>query len=422
MDNNTIQWKRLENASKIFPATSNNRDTKVFRLSCELKEKVDPTILQRALDLTRESFPLYNSVLKRGLFWYYLEYKDIRPMVFEESQPLYAPIYLKDSKNLLYRVFYYNKRISVEMFHALTDGAGVSWFMETLVYHYVRLRYENAFLDDVPDINYRASISQKMSDSFEKNYRRKNIKQSKKNNKKIKKAYIIKGTRNFENRTKLIEGTMSVKQVLNLCHKYNTTLTIFLTSLLMYSIYKEMSTKMMKRPVVLSVPINLRRFYESHTARNFFSTMEIAYNFDKNSPDLDEIIPYIGDAFKKNLTEENLDIYLARFMVIEKNPIARVIPLFLKDIALKIADFANDGSITSSISNIGQIKMHEKFNPYIEKFIVSVSARRPQITLCSYRDNLVISFMSPFEETDIQSTFFQLLSKEGIDVSIASNL
>lgn len=422
MNDNNIKWKRLENASKIFPATASNKDTKVFRLSCELKEKVNPHVLQRALDITRESFPIYNSVLKRGLFWYYLEHRDIRPIVFEESQPLYAPIYLKDNKSLLYRVFYYNKRISVEMFHALTDGAGVSWFMETLVYHYIRLRYEDVFLDDIPDFNYRASISEKMSDSFEKNYRRKNIGTSKKGNKRLKRAYVIKGNRNFENRTKLIEATMSVKEVLTLSREYNTTLTIFLTSLLLYSIYKEMPSKMLKNPVILSVPVNLRQFFESQTARNFFSTMEIEYNFENNSPELEEIISYVSDSFKENLKEDKLDGYLERFMVIEKNPLARVIPLVLKDAALKIADYLNDMKVTSSISNIGQVKMHEKFNPYIEKFIVSVSARRPQITLCSYNDNLVISFMSPFEDTDIQSRFFQLLSKEGIQVSIVSNL
>lgn len=423
MDNNTIKWKRLENASKVFPATSNNRDTKVFRLSCELKEEVDPAVLQRALDLTWESFPIYNSVLKRGLFWYYLESKNIRPMVFEEYQPLYAPIYLKDSKNLLYRVFYYKKRISVEMFHALTDGAGVSWFLETLVYHYLNLRYEDIFLDDLPHINHRASISQKMSDSFEKNYRRKNRSVSKKkNNNKLKIAYLIKGSRNFENRTKLIEATMSVKQTLDLSRRYGTSLTIFLTSLLIYSIYQDMPSKMLKRPVVLSVPINLRQFFQSNTARNFFSTMEIEYDFEKNSPELEDIITYVSNSFKENLSEENVGIYLDRFMIIEKNPIARAIPLVIKDIALKIANFVKDKTLTSSISNIGQIKMHEKFNPYIEKFIVSVSAKRPQITLCSFNDNLVIAFMSPYEDTEIQSNFFQMLSNEGIDITVVSNL
>lgn len=423
MDKNTVKWKKLENASKIFPATTSNKDTKVFRLSCELKEEIDPDILQEALDITRESFPIYNSVLKRGFFWYYLESRDIRPMVFEESQPLYAPIYLKDSRSLLYRVFYYKKRISVEMFHALTDGAGVSWFMETLVSHYIRLKYQDVFLDDIPHIHHKASISQKMTDSFERNYRRKNLGKGKKKKKlALKKAYVVRGNRNFENRTKLIEATMSVKQVLSLSRRYNTTLTVFLTALLMYSIYKEMPTDLTKMPVVLSVPINLRQFYESNTARNFFSTMEISYDFDKNSSELEDIIDYISNAFKENLKEENLHIYLDRFMAIEKNPIARAIPLVLKDIALKIANFINDRTLSSSISNIGQIKIHEKFNPYIEKFIVSVSARRPQITLCSYNDNLVIAFMSPFEETDIQRVFFQSLAEEGIDISIASNM
>ena len=48
MKQEKIRWKRLDNASKIFPATSNNRDTKVFRLSCQLYEDVDPLVLQEA--------------------------------------------------------------------------------------------------------------------------------------------------------------------------------------------------------------------------------------------------------------------------------------------------------------------------------------------------------------------------------------
>ena len=422
-NNKTLKWARLENASKIFPATANNKDTKVFRLSCQLKDQVNPIILQEALDITRESFPVYNSVLRRGVFWYYFEYSDIRPIVTEESKPLGSPIYFKHSKNLLYRVFYYNKRISVEMFHALTDGAGVSWFLETLVYHYIRLKYEDDFLGDVPTISYKASISQKMRDSFEKNYRRKDKDRSNPKNKfKFKKAYILKGNRNFENKTKLIEGTISVKEILDLSRSYGTSLTIFLTSLLLYSIYKEMPSKMVDKDVVLSVPINLRQFYQSQTARNFFSTMDIKYNFDKNSPEFKDIIEYVSGAFKDKLTEDKLDTYLDRFMVVEKNPIARIMPLFLKDIALKLVNFFKDMTITSSISNVGQIQMHESFNPYIEKFIVSVSARRPQITMCSFNDKLVISFMSPFEESDVERVFFQELAKQGIGVSISSNM
>ena len=418
-----VKWTRLDNASKLFPAVASNRDTKVFRLACELYEDVDPEILQQSLDLTIESFPLYKSVLRRGLFWYYFESGEISPKVEPETTTLCAPLYIRNHRSLLIRVSYYNKRINLEIFHALTDGAGVIWFMETLTYHYMSIKYREIFGDRIPKLNYRASISQKMDDSFGKNYNNNEINKKFKNEKESSiKAYHIKGNRNEENRTKLIEGSMSVKAALDLAHEYNTTLTIFLTSLLLYSIYKEMPVNKQKRPVVLSVPINLRQYYESVTARNFFSTMNISYDFKNNSSDFKEIIKNVSEDFKRRLTKEKLDEQLNHFMSLEKNLFTRIIPLTLKDYVLRIADKLNDRKITSSISNIGKIIMQEEFSTYIRQFSVCVSARRPLITLCTYDDRLVVSFTSPFEETDIQKTFFQFLSQNEVEIEITSNL
>ena len=52
-----IEWIRLDNAAKIFPPTTNEKDTKVFRFICELNEQVDKDILQQALDKTMIHFP-----------------------------------------------------------------------------------------------------------------------------------------------------------------------------------------------------------------------------------------------------------------------------------------------------------------------------------------------------------------------------
>ncbi len=417
-----VKWTRLDNASKLFPAIANHKDTKVFRLACELYEVVDPEVLQQSLDLTIESFPLYKSVLRRGAFWYYFESSDIKPTVELESNPLCAPIYIKNQRNLLFRVFYYNKRINLEVFHSLTDGAGAIWFMETLIYHYMIIKYKEIFKDNIPELNFKASISEKMDDSFWKNYNGEdNISQKLKDKKeRSRPAYHIKGNRITENRMKLIEGAMSVKSVLGIAHEYNTTLTVFIASLLIYSIYKEMPANKKKRPIVLSVPINLRQYYESATARNFFSTMNINYNF--KSPDFEKIIQGVDEDFKKGLTKEQLNRKLNHLMSLEKNLFTRVIPLPIKDYALRIADKLNDRKISSSISNIGKIIMPEEFNNYIKQFSICVSARRPLITLCSYGDRMVISFTSPFVETDIQRTFFQFLSQRGIEIEITSNL
>ena len=129
------RWYRLDNAAKIFPSNSSARDSKVFRFTCELYEFIDENILQSALDKTVELFTFFQSVMKRGVVWYYLEESNIKPVVEKENGAPCIPLYDADKGNLLFRVLYYNKRISVEIYHTLTDGTGALQFLRTLVYY-----------------------------------------------------------------------------------------------------------------------------------------------------------------------------------------------------------------------------------------------------------------------------------------------
>ncbi len=52
-------WYELDNAAKIVPSTARGANTRVFRLTCELKEEVDKDTLQIALDETIEEFPFF---------------------------------------------------------------------------------------------------------------------------------------------------------------------------------------------------------------------------------------------------------------------------------------------------------------------------------------------------------------------------
>lgn len=420
-----IEWSRLDNASKFFPAACNEKDTKVFRLVCELYEAVKPKYLQQAVNMTLDSFPLYKSVLRRGIFWYYFEHSDIQPVVRQESGPVCAPIYLRDRKNLLFCVFYYNNRINVEIFHALSDGTGALRFMQTLVFHYIALRYKDKIAGKVPKLNYSASISQQTDDSFDRYYTGMDAIRptgGKDKGDAAAVAYHIRGTRIEENRLKVIEGCMPVKAVLDEAHKYNTTLTVFITSLFIHSIWKDMPANRKNRPVVLSVPINLRQFYDSETARNFFSTMKIGYNFGEDGADLKDIIRAVGESFRREMSEEQVQRKINRFVSFEKNYLTRVIPLPLKDYVLRIMNKLKERSITAAISNIGRIAMPAEFEQYIRQFCVYTSAGSPRITLCTYGDRLVLSFSSPFAETEIQRIFFESLSQRGIRIEITSNL
>ena len=81
----TLSWSRLDNAAKIFPPTSHGSDPGVFRLSCEFTEPVAPDVLQEALDRTLMQYPHLLMVMRRGVFWYYLEQTPLRPSVEPEQ-------------------------------------------------------------------------------------------------------------------------------------------------------------------------------------------------------------------------------------------------------------------------------------------------------------------------------------------------
>ena len=112
----TRSWAKLDNAAKIFPPTTTSLDTKVFRLSCELFEIIEPDILQTALDKTIIHFPFYRSVLRRGFFWYYFEESNLNPRVKKENGTPCCSMYSPNYKKLLFEISWYRFLSPVRFF------------------------------------------------------------------------------------------------------------------------------------------------------------------------------------------------------------------------------------------------------------------------------------------------------------------
>lgn len=412
------EWTKLDNAAKIFPPNSKKSDTKVFRFACELYENVNRDILQNALDITIEQYPLYKSVLKSGLFWYYFEKSHLKAEVMEENLPPCSTLYDKNNKTLLFRVMYYKKRISFEVYHALSDGAGALQFFKTLVFHYIVIRHEKNFKDRVPVLDIDASKVQKMDDSFQKYYTS-TIPSVKA--RKIK-AYKLRGAKIPEYRISVIEGIIPVDSILPKVKEYKSSLTVFLAAVLMCAINEEIPARLKKRSVVLSIPVNLRNYYYSQTARNFFGVINIDYNFSMGSSELSAVMEGIKKSFKENLTPERLSKRINTLATLEHNFLLRAIPLAVKNMALKIANSVVDRSYTSTLSNVGIVSMPEEIKPFIASFDLFVSTSKLQACCCSYENNLRISFTSAFLSTEVQRRFFKTLTEMGIPVTIESNI
>lgn len=407
-------WRRLDNAAKIFPSASSGHDTNVFRFYCELKEEVDHKYLQDALDKTIGQFPIFSSVMKKGLFWYYLEDSNIKPVVEKESRRPCSRLYDKDVKRLLFKVTYYEKRINLDVYHVLTDGTGAQEFLKALVSNYLLLKYEL----DSKDINidFDASNYQKADDSYKKFYEK-----DKKKNNKGRKAYKIKASKTSNREIKIIEGTMPSNMVLDKARSYNVTITAFLTGILLKAIFEEMAVSDIKKPVVVSVPVNLRKYFDSASARNFFGVIFISYDFSKMSCELEDIVKYVNEVLKKELDKDKVKFRMNALIGVEKNAVIRAVPLVIKNIVLNIAFRISETFETTTVSNIGKISMSEIFSEYINSFGMFVTTNKIQAGICTYNDVLTVSFSSCFINSDIERRFFRALTDIDIPVTISAN-
>lgn len=447
------EWVRLDNASNIFLAAMSTTDTKVFRLSAELQDEINPDLLQRAVETIYAQYHLYHSVLRRGFFWYYLQRSEMKPRVVPDVLPPCAPLYHFDQKELLFRVIYNDKRIHLEVFHVLSDGTGALWFFEDVLKEYVLLRYPGAsteqknqnkkelqrHLEDSFVTHFRSKEQQNFTESaqsalrkfaqgskravFEYSRKARNILRKSKRKKLSKKnIHQIKGEKTPDQRTKVIELEMSVKQVLELAHREEATMTIYLIAVFFEAVRKSTGGFSKEETISISVPVNLRQFFPSNSARNFFSTVILQYTYAKNrEPSVKEICVELSKQLKEQTSKEGLESRLGRLIAYEYNPFNRLVPRPIKDGILKIINFFNNRNITVSMSNLGRLSFPEAIDPYIHAVYFHTAVVRPQFSMISHGERLTITLTSPFLETDIQERFVRELTSNGVEVTLAAN-
>ena len=410
----TKRWSRLDNAAKIFPPNSSRRDTKVFRFFCELREPVEPAALQRALEKTVESFPIYRSTLKKGMFWYYFEDTDTLPPVAEETTAPCAPLYDGDRPGPLFRVLYYGCRINLELHHTVADGAGALQFLRSLVLAYLAARRGLT----LPPERGEAPLEERRQDAFFKYYDR---------NRFIPKgvhyrAYRLQGERLPGHLFGVTEGFLSVSAVLEAAHAYGATLSEFLVAQLICAVREGMAVRDRPRPVVVSVPVDLRRFFPVQTARNFFSVIHVAHHATRERESFEQILATVRAEFARQLTQENMEGLVGRYAAIENRLLVRAIPLQIKIPALRLAGWWKQGGDTVAFSNLGRVTLPPEAAAHVRLIGAFLSTKRPQICLCTFGDTLVISLSSPLAEEGLQRRFFRGLTARGIPVQIVSNL
>lgn len=419
-----FKWFKLDNAAKIYPASHSKSWSNLYRMSATLYEDVDLSVLNQAIKNTIPRFPSIAARLAEGLFWYYLLPVEAPPAIMSEySYPL-AHMSKKEMKTCAFRVIVYKKRISVEIFHALTDGTGGIIFLKSLVAEYLELKHDI----EIPCEQGVYSRKERpkhyeIEDSFLKNAAP--VKETRKDTN----AWKIDGTPEKDSFLNITNFQINSSAVLKLAKEKNVTVNTYLAAIMMKAILA-LQLDIVKdprkyKPVKLLIPINLRSIFESKTLRNFslYTIPEIDPHLGEYT--LDEIISVVHHKMGMAATKKSMSKMIETNVSDERHMALRLVPLFIKNIVMKMV-FNSVGEKKSCLSftNLGLIRFPEIMQGYIERFdcILNHQAQAPyNCSAYTYNGILNVTFSRNIKESRLETYFFRELQALGIEATVQSN-
>lgn len=416
-------WYKLDLSAIVYPTLQRRDFSSVYRLSVVLKEEIDPQLLQQALDLTLPRFPTYKVAIRKGVFWRYLEPNNRPgPFVQPDIQNPCMPMHFRSNNRYLIRVYYFRNRISLEAHHSLGDGTGGMCLLQTLTATYLGLLGHRITPSGfVLDINSRPD-PEELEDAY---MRYANAKVCPP--RPAEKTYRIRGTKEPFYTLNIVDGIMSVSEVMAVAKKYGASITEYLNAVLLYALLQKQTQEFHLRlyPVRIAMPVNLRRFFPSKTLRNFITMVYPTIDPRLGEYTFEEIITQVHHYMRYYINEKFLRGDITTNAATQRNPVIRLVPLFIKDFVVRtFYSRVQDKNSSAGLTNMGALKVPPEMKPFIDRFDIYMGqpfSSRTNCAIISYEDTLTINFASSICETDVERFFFRKLVQDGIHVTIESN-
>ena len=205
------------------------------------------------------------------------------------------------------------------------------------------------------------------------------------------------------------------------------TVTEYLAAVLlwvMYNLQKEENRKKQKR-IGVQIPVSLRRLFPSETLRNFMLCYSFQIDPNMGEYTFPELVRQVSLYLRFVNNEKELQAMMNGNTGIEKNPLLKITPSFLKDFGIGVVyKFTGEKATSAIISNIGLVKVPAEMEPHVEKMMFMMGPGMVNAARCvsvSLGGTLSISVSNIFEDPKVQREIFRTFVKFGIPVKIESN-
>lgn len=413
-------WLKLDNAALIFPAVRRRDWTNTFRVSATLREKIQPDMLQKAVDMLMPRFPSVYVCLHRGVFWYYLQKLTRPPKVQPEGACPLIHMTGRELRQCCFRVLYYENRIAVECFHAVTDGGGGMVFLKTLTAAYLSLVHGIAIPAGfgVLDIS-AAPTAEEQADLFTAAAGKTALSRREEN------ALRLRGPREEDGFLHLIIASIPQEQLLALAHQHHCTVTALLAAVMLQSVLALAKKPQGNRWAKVTVAVDLRRVLGGSTLRNFALAVNVGVDPRLGSYTLEDLTRAVQSQLDSQVTRQQMAARVAANVQPAQNFFIRAMPLPLKNFVLRaVYDRVGECKGSLNISNLGKSELPEQMHPYVQYLDFTIG---PQVTypnncsVVSYGGVTRIDLIRSTREPRLERDFLTRLVELGLEVTVDSN-
>ena len=418
MKKRNVYTRKLDEQAKVFALSSGKKYSSIFRLTVFLKENVNSEKLSEALILALNKYQAFKVKMKKSFYRYFLEENEKNPIIKEECKTDFTKINTKENNDYLFKVTYFENRVDVQFFHALTDGNGGMKFVKEIIYNYIKLQNPDKF----EEVNNSIQIIKDSENAYKNAYKNFNDKIDS-----LRKAYHITGEMLSDNKTEVNHLNIDLDLLKNCSKEKNATLSIYIISMIAYSIYETSYLKSNgKKPINLNIPIDLNKYFETETISNFFSYITIDLHLKRSRYyTFENILDMVKKQFEIKLKLEYFMSNIASNIRKMNSVYIKMIPLAIKKIGFLIGSKSVKKKFTMTISNIGKIDIDSEFKEYIDKVYVTLVpdwAEKIKCGICSYDNNLIVTFGTKLKENFVENKFIELLKENNISYKIDGNM
>lgn len=395
----------IDNASILFLSLIRPHHTNTFRFSMQLHNPIQPEILQQAVDNIHPRFPSVIAGMRQE-FFHYRQVAAEQPPIAMPDPGLLKPMSKEELHRCGFRVYYRDNTITVEVFHALTDGHGTMVVLTALVSEYLRL------LGDRQETTALAVIGQPQLCEVTDAYKQLSHVAPKRLPSRF--SYLLPRPENADWQVRSSSLTVDTKQLLEAAHHHDVTLNTLLTTLLAHTVMQVQQEDRAARrlkPVRIMVPVDIRKLANSRTLRNCalyaLPTMEPHHRHH----DLRQLCRVFSEQMQHQLSPESLSGMASSNVRSQNAWYFRILPWKLKSAALRLGyRFFGESNSSLTLTNLGRVSLPEELKPHVADMQCFMTPRVTSpygCTVMTFGDKLTLNMSRFCPEDELGKRYFE---------------